>query len=85
MTASPEPSRTSQPSRRSTSAMMAISVIRGTLVTTVRPSASNATAMSLSAEFFAPPTLTSPVSRAPPWTRITSTRAMVWVAGRRGS
>jgi hypothetical protein len=61
--------------------MMAMSVIRGTLEITVRPSASNATAISLSAEFFAPPTRTSPASRAPPFTLITSTRAMVW--GRR--
>jgi hypothetical protein len=60
--------------------MMAMSVIRGTFSTTVRPSASSATAISLSAEFFAPPTRTSPASRAPPLTLITSTRAIVWGA-----
>ena len=57
--------------------MIAMSVIRGTFSTTLRPGASNATAISLSAEFFAPPTLTSPASRAPPLTLMTSTRAMV--------
>jgi hypothetical protein len=36
--------------------MIAMSVIRGRWLTTVRPSASSATAISLSAEFFAPPT-----------------------------
>src|SRR3954453_1733010 len=80
MVASPSASDTSQPSRRSTSAMIATSVMRGTLETTLRPSASRATAISLSAEFLAPPTVTSPDRRAPPLTLITSTRAIVWVA-----
>src|SRR5437764_4882749 len=65
--------------------MMAMSVIRGTLVTTVRPGASSAAAMSLSAEFFAPTTETSPSRRAPPTTRIRSTPAIVGAVRRCGS
>ena len=60
--------------------MIAMSVIRGTLVSTVRPGASSAAAISLSAEFFAPTTVTSPASRAPPSTRIRSTPAVIVTA-----
>src|SRR5262249_12301216 len=52
--------------------MIAISVILGTLPSTVRPSASRLAAISLRAEFFAPTTGTSPANRAPPCTRIRS-------------
>jgi hypothetical protein len=64
---------TSQPSRRSTSAMMAMSVMRGTFVRTLRPGASRVAAISLSAEFFAPTTATSPARRTPPNTLSRST------------
>src|SRR5207248_5467646 len=72
---------TSQPSRRSTSDMIRMSVILGTLEITDSPVASSAAAINFSAEFFAPPTVTSPDSRAPPTTRITSTRAIVGARG----
>src|SRR5215510_8127302 len=73
---------TSQPSRRSTSAMIRMSVIRGTLSSTVTPGASSATAINLSAEFFAPDTATPPARRAPPGTRMTSTAVMLGETGR---
>src|SRR5438067_7363644 len=57
--------------------MIRMSVILGTLEITDSPVASSAAAINFSAEFFAPPTVTSPDSRAPPTTRITSTRAIV--------
>src|SRR5215467_2421506 len=71
---------TSQPSRRSTSAMIRMSVILGTFDSTVRPGASSAAAISFSAEFFAPPTVTSPDRRDPPGTRMTSTTDIVGAA-----
>src|SRR5262245_58714995 len=77
MRTTPSSKVTSQPSRRSTSAMIRMSVIRGTFVMTLSPGASSAAAISLSAEFFAPPTVTSPTSRAPPATRMMSTDAIV--------
>src|SRR5690606_32658683 len=57
--------------------MIPMSVIRGALVRTVRPGANSAPAISFNAEFFAPTTSTSPASRAPPGTRITSAAAIV--------
>ena len=72
-TGSSASNRTSQPSRRSTSPMIAMSVIRGTFVITLRPGASSAAAISFSAEFLAPTTCTVPARRASPWTRMTST------------
>jgi cob(I)alamin adenosyltransferase len=60
--------------------MIRMSVIRGTLEITDSPVASSAAAINLSAEFFAPPTATSPASRAPPTTRITSTPVIVEVS-----
>ena len=61
--------------------MIAMSVIRGTLVIAVRPGASSAAAISFSAEFLAPTTCTSPASRASPRTRMTSTSVTaVWPA-----
>ena len=44
----------------------------GTLVSVVTPGAMMVAAMSLSAEFFAPSTLTVPVTLWPPSTRMTS-------------
>src|SRR5450759_2981920 len=64
---------TAQSSRRSTSAMIDTSMMRGTLVNTVVPEVSNAAAMSFNTLFFAPTTETSPTSRAPPTTRNRST------------
>src|SRR5436305_6443084 len=61
--------------------MMRMSVIRGTLEITDSPVASSAAAINLSAEFFAPATATSPASRVPPTTRITSTPAIVEGSG----
>ncbi len=49
--------------------MISTSMIRGTLVRVVRPSASSAAAITLSTLFLAPVTRTSPASRAPPTTR----------------
>src|SRR5215831_1828939 len=66
----------SQPSRRSTSPMIAMSVICGTFCSVVRPGARRAAAISFRAEFFAPPTCTSPSRRAPPTTRIRSAPAV---------
>lgn len=60
--------------------MIAISVIRGTFVSTVRPVANSAAAISFSAEFFAPTTETSPASRAPPATLMMSTAAIVGIS-----
>src|SRR5256884_7034592 len=45
------------------------------------PVASSATAINFSAEFLAPATATSPDSRAPPTTRITSTPVIVEASG----
>ena len=42
--------------------MVSTSAMRGTLDSTVRPSASRQATISLSAEFFAPPALTVPSS-----------------------
>ena len=68
------PSRTtSQPRRRSSSAMYSTSRMSGTSCSTVVPSASSAAAMSLRTLFFAPVTRTSPASRAPPTIRKAST------------
>ena len=47
---------------RSTSAMVSTSSMRGTLDSTVQPSASRQATMSFSAEFFAPPAVTVPDS-----------------------
>jgi cob(I)alamin adenosyltransferase len=63
--------------------MIRMSVILGTFESSDRPVASRAAAISLSAEFFAPPTFTSPDSRAPPTTRIMSTPAIVGGAATR--
>src|SRR3954454_21595593 len=69
--------------------MIAMSVIRGTLVRPVLPGASRAAAISFSAEFFAPATVTCPARLAPPCTRMRSdcvTAAIVGaIAGLRGS
>src|SRR2546421_12746417 len=73
------------PRRRSTADMIRMSVIRGTLEITDSPVASSAAAINFSAEFFAPPTVTSPDSRAPPTTRITSTRAIVGAGTQAGA
>ena len=56
------PRCTSTPMAPSTSAMMSTSVMRGTLVSTWRPSASRQAAISLSTEFLAPPARTVPCS-----------------------
>ena len=53
---------TRAPMARRTSAMVSTSEMRGTLESTVQPSASREAAISLSAEFFAPPALTVPWS-----------------------
>src|SRR3954454_6574182 len=57
---------TPQPRRRSTCPMMSTSRMAGTQVSSVRPSANSDAAISFRAEFFAPPTVTSPARRAPP-------------------
>src|SRR5664279_3892114 len=53
--------------------MISTSRMSGTSRIVVLPSASRAAAISLSAQFFAPVTRTSPASRAPPATRKRST------------
>src|SRR5690349_16065982 len=63
--------------------MIRMSVIFGTWDSCDRPVASSAAAISLSAEFLAPPTCTSPDSLAPPTTRITSTSAIVGASASR--
>src|SRR4051794_9623392 len=67
---------TSAPSPRRTSAMIGTSMMSGTLVRVVVPSASSAAAITLSTLFLAPVTVTSPVSWAPPYTRKQSTRPL---------
>ena len=64
---------TPQPSRRSTSLMIETSRMSGTSSIVVRPVASNAAAMSLSALFLAPVTRTRPVRAVPPATSKHST------------
>jgi hypothetical protein len=53
---------TDAPTWRSTSIIVKTSAIRGTFVSTVRPSASSEAAISFRAEFFAPETTTEPES-----------------------
>lgn len=65
---------TSQPSRRSSSAMKVTSRMVGTSRRTVVPSASSEAADGSSTLFFAPVTRTLPARRAPPTTSKTSTR-----------
>ncbi len=67
------PSRTTvAPRRSSTSAIMPMSDMRGTLRSTDSPEPSSDAAMSLSAEFFAPDTVTSPARTPLPCTMMTS-------------
>ncbi len=73
---------TSQPSRRSSSAMYSTSRMSGTSCSVVVPSASRDAAMSLSTLFLAPVTRTSPASRAPPTIRKASTRPRIGDFGR---
>ena len=69
---------------RSTLAMVSTSSMRGTLDSTVQPSASRQPTISLSAEFFAPPALTVPRSGPPGSTTIWSTTPSIAAAGRPG-
>ena len=64
--------------------MISVSRMAGTSVRSVVPSASSAAAISLSTLFFAPLTVTSPASRAPPVTRKRSMRVIVEARTRRG-
>ena len=64
--------------------MIGTSMMSGTLVRVVVPSASSAAAMTLSTLFLAPLTVTSPVSRAPPYTRKQSTRPLYGLRWRAG-
>ena len=67
------PSRSTRaPRQRSTSDMMLMSEMSGTLRMTVSPCPSSAAAISLSAEFFAPDTATSPASVLLPCTMMIS-------------
>src|SRR5690242_11895513 len=60
--------------------MIATSRISGTSVIVVVPGASSAAAISLSTLFFAPGTVTSPASRAPP---VTTNLSTSWTLGLR--
>ena len=64
---------TSQPSRRSTSAMIWMSVIAGTFDSVVRPGASSAAAISFSDAVLRPADGDLAAQTAPPGTRITCT------------
>ncbi len=63
--------------------MIGTSMMSGTLVKVVVPSASRAAAITLSTLFLAPMTVTSPVSCAPPYTRKQSTRPLYGTGERR--
>ena len=78
------PGCTSTPMAPSSSPMMSTSVIRGTLVSTWRPSASRQAAISLSTEFLAPPARTVP-DRGPLGVTTNRSTPPVWPAGDRGS
>src|SRR5438445_8973131 len=69
----------------STSPMVRQSTMRGTFSIAVVPSASRAAAISLRAEFLAPPTLTEPDRRLPPETtrRSMERDSMGWRSGKR--
>ena len=84
---SPSSSRSTRaPMARSTLAIVSTSLMRGTLESTVRPSASRQPAISLSAEFFAPPALTvprsGPLGSTTIWSALESTSPSI-AAGRR--
>src|SRR5450759_3946919 len=66
---------TTAPSPASTSAIRATSLMSGTLRMVVTPGAKSEAAISLSAEFLAPPTRTLPVSGRPP---VTTMDCMGW-------
>src|SRR6202451_1791901 len=66
---------------RRTSAMVSTSEMCGTLERTVLPSASRQAAISLRAEFFAPPALTVPRSGPLDWTTISSTTSSIAAGG----
>src|SRR6266508_5941684 len=72
---------TNAPRCSRTSAMVQQSTIRGTLSMTVRPGASSDAAMSLSAEFLAPPMGIAPNSGPPPVTISRSMRPPILGAG----
>src|SRR3984885_11331971 len=66
---------------RSTSDMVSTSEMRGTLESTLQPSARRQAAISLSAEFFAPPALTVPWSGPLGRTTISSTNPSIAAGG----
>ena len=83
----PSSSRSTRaPMARNTSAIVSTSLMRGTLESTVRPSANRQPAISLSAEFFAPPAVTvprsGPLGSTTIWSALASTSPSI-VAGSR--